>query len=150
MNRVLVLTSDPLDDAALGGQRRLSVGQGAVVCFSGVVRGLEEGVPIAALDYEVFGPMAGHQFGLLFDELERRWPATASVRLYHRVGRVPVGETSLWVEVVAPHRDGAFAAVQWLIDEMKRVVPIWKRPVVVGPAGDSSVRLPEVPVDSRG
>lgn len=142
MNRVLVLTSDPLDEAALIGQRCLTPGQGAVVCFSGVVRGEEQGEAIAALDYEAFRPMAEHQFRLLYDELERRWPATDSVRLYHRVGRVPVGETSLWVEVMTPHREGAFAAVQWLIDEMKRVVPIWKRPV----AAQAKV---QVPVDSR-
>jgi molybdopterin synthase catalytic subunit len=42
---------------------------------------------------------------------------------------VPVNEPSLWVEVVAPHRGEAFAACQWLIDEMKRVVPIWKKPI---------------------
>ena len=51
-----------------------------------------------------------------------------SVRLVHRVGMVKVNEPSLWVEVVTPHRGEAFAACQWLIDEMKRVVPIWKKP----------------------
>ena len=48
----------------------------------------------------------------------------------YRVGLVPAGEPSLWVEVIAPHRGEAFAACQWLIDEMKRVAPIWKKPVV--------------------
>jgi molybdopterin synthase catalytic subunit len=72
--------------------------------------------------------MAEHQFNLLFDEMAKRWPIE-SVRLVHRIGVVKVNEPSLWVEVVAPHRGEAFAACQWLIDEMKRVVPIWKKPV---------------------
>ena len=71
--------------------------------------------------------MAEHQFNRLFSEMEKRWPIE-SVRLVHRVGMVKVNEPSLWVEVVAPHRGEAFAACQWLIDEMKRVVPIWKKP----------------------
>jgi molybdopterin synthase catalytic subunit len=70
--------------------------------------------------------MAEHQFGLLLDAIEKRWPVE-SVRLVHRIGMVKVNEPSLWVEVVAPHRGEAFAACQWLIDEMKKVVPIWKR-----------------------
>ena len=53
----------------------------------------------------------------------------SSVRLAHRIGRVAAGEPSLWMEVVAPHRAEAFAAAQYLIDEMKRLVPIWKKPV---------------------
>jgi molybdopterin synthase catalytic subunit len=101
---------------------------GAVVCFLGVVRGDEEGAAIRALEYESFQRMAEHQFQLLFDEMAKRWPIE-SVRLVHRVGVVKVNEPSLWVEVVAPHRQEAFAACQWLIDEMKRVVPIWKQPV---------------------
>jgi molybdopterin synthase catalytic subunit len=80
------------------------------------------------LEYESFQRMAEHQFNLLFDEMEKRWPIE-SVRLVHRLGRVEVSHPSLWVEVVAPHRGEAFAACQWLIDEMKRVVPIWKKAV---------------------
>ena len=103
-------------------------GMGAAVYFSGVVRGSEASQPISAIEYECFRPMAEHQFHQLFDELERRWPVE-SVRLVHRIGVVKVGEPSLWVEVVAPHRGESFAACQWLIDELKRVVPIWKKPV---------------------
>ncbi len=101
---------------------------GAAVYFSGVVRGSEESQPITAIEYECFRPMAEHQFQQLFDELERRWPVE-SVRLVHRIGIVKVGEASLWLEIVTPHRGESFAACQWLIDEMKRVVPIWKKPV---------------------
>ena len=128
MHRHLSLTDTPIDEPALVAARVLSPGMGAVVYFSGVVRGSEAGAAIAAIDYEAFGKMAEHQFHLLFDEMERRWPLE-SVRLVHRLGPVRVNEASLWVEVIAPHRGEAFAAAQWLIDEMKRVVPIWKKPV---------------------
>jgi molybdopterin synthase catalytic subunit len=128
MKRQLVITPEPVREAALLAQRQMSPGMGAVVCFLGMVRGSEEGQAISAIEYEAFQKMAGHQFNLLFDEIEKRWPIE-SVRLVHRVGVVKVNEPSLWVEVVAPHRAEAFAACQWLIDEMKRVVPIWKKPV---------------------
>jgi molybdopterin synthase catalytic subunit len=126
MKRKLSITSEPIDEASLATQREMSGGMGAAVCFTGVVRGVEEGAAIAAIEYEAFQRMAEHQFGLLFDEMEKRWPIE-SVRLVHRIGLVKVNEPSLWVEVIAPHRGEAFAACQWLIDEMKRVVPIWKK-----------------------
>ena len=128
MRRQFTLTTEPIDEAALLRQRAMSHGMGAVVYFVGVVRGAEGNRSISAIEYEAFEKMAEHQFNLLFDELEKRWPIE-SVRLVHRVGVVKVNEPSLWVEVVAPHRGEAFAASQWLVDEMKRVVPIWKKPV---------------------
>jgi molybdopterin synthase catalytic subunit len=129
MKRSLLISAAPIDEAALITQRVMSSGMGAVAYFSGVVRGQEGGAAISAIDYEAFIPMAERQFQLLFDEMEKRWPVE-SVRLVHRIGVVRVNEPSLWVEVVAPHRGEAFAAAQWLIDEMKRVVPIWKKPTV--------------------
>ena len=128
MTRQLTISHEPIDETLLTARRMLSGGVGAVVTFTGVVRGEENGAAIQAIEYEAFQKMAEHQFGLLFDEMERRWPVE-SVRLVHRVGVVKVNEASLWVEVVAPHRQEAFAAGQWLIDEMKRVVPIWKKPM---------------------
>ncbi len=128
MNRQLTITTEPINEAALISQRQMSVGMGAVVSFLGVVRGSEQGKTISAIEYEAFEKMVRHQFNLLFDEMAKRWPIE-SVRLVHRVGVVRVNEPSLWVEIVAPHRGEAFAACQWLIDEMKRVVPIWKKPI---------------------
>jgi molybdopterin synthase catalytic subunit len=126
MKRQLTLTTDPLDEPALVSQRAMSAGMGAAIYFSGVVRGTEGADTISAIEYEAFQRMVEHQFNLLFDELEKRWPIE-SVRLVHRLGVVKVNEASLWVEIIAPHRGEAFAACQWLIDEMKRVVPIWKK-----------------------
>ena len=129
MKRELRITSGAIDERALIAQRAMSHGTGAAAYFAGVVRASEDDATIVAINYEAFTTMAEHQFQLLFDEMEKRWPIE-SVRLVHRLGTVRVNEPSLWVEVIAPHRREAFAACQWLIDEMKRVVPIWKRPVI--------------------
>jgi len=123
MKRELTLTHDPITETA----PQMSEGMGAVVTFHGVVRGTEEGEAIAAIDYEANEEMARHQFGLIFDALEKRWPVE-SVRLVHRLGVVPANEASLRVEIMAPHRVEAFEACQFLINEMKDKVPIWKRP----------------------
>src|SRR5262245_6788192 len=128
MVRQLIITTEPIDEPALLARRSMSPRMGAAVYFLGVVRADEAGETIAALEYEAFHRMVEHQFNLLFNEMEKRWPIE-SVRLVHRLGLVKVNEPSLWVEIVAPHRGEAFAACQWLIDEMKRVVPIWKNPV---------------------
>lgn len=128
MKRELHIIAEPIDETALITGRALTSAMGAVVDFLGFVRGSEEGEAITGIEYEAFLRMVEHQFGLIFDAVEKRWPIE-SVRLVHRIGFVAVGKPSLWVEVVAPHRGEAFAACQFLIDEMKRVVPIWKRPV---------------------
>lgn len=129
MKRQLTISIAPIDETALLNQRKMSSGMGAVIYFLGVVRGSESNEIISAIDYEAFHKMAEHQFHLLFNEMETRWPIE-SVRLVHRLGKVKVGEPSLWVEIIAPHRAEAFSACQWLIDEMKRIVPIWKKPII--------------------
>jgi molybdopterin synthase catalytic subunit len=128
MKRSLSITTQPIDETALLRERAMSNSMGAAIYFLGVVRSAENDQKISAIEYEAFQKMAEHQFHLLFDEMEKRWPIE-SVRLVHRIGVVKVNEPSLWVELIAPHRGEAFAACQWLIDEMKRVVPIWKKPL---------------------
>ena len=128
MKSSLILTNEPIDEAALAAARVMSPGMGAAVYFAGVVRSSEEGQTISAIEYEAFEKMARRQFEIIFSEMERKWPIE-SVRLVHRVGVVRVNEPSLWVQVIAPHRGEAFAACQYVIDEMKRLVPIWKRPL---------------------
>ena len=127
MKRQITLTAEAINESALAATRRASDEMGAVIYFLGVVRAGEDGKQIQAIEYEAHARMAEHQFQLLFDQMEKRWPIE-SVKLVHRIGVVKVGEPSLWVEVLAPHRGEAFVACQWLIDEMKRVVPIWKKP----------------------
>src|SRR5215204_2401323 len=127
MKRSLLITESEIDESALVQERQMSHGMGAVAYFAGVVRGTEGPGPISAIEYEAFQKMAEHQFEKIFQQIEKRWPIE-SIRVVHRLGLVQVNEPSLWVEVVAPHRGEAFAACQFLIDEMKRAVPIWKRP----------------------
>jgi molybdopterin synthase catalytic subunit len=128
LKRWVKIQSEPIDETKLSQERSISRGIGAVIYFLGVVRELEGAASITAIDYEAFEKMALHQFEKILAEIEKRWPIE-SIRLVHRVGVVPVNEPSLWVEVSAPHRGEAFAACQYLIDEMKKVVPIWKRPL---------------------
>lgn len=128
MKRELTITTAPIDEAKLTAGRKMSSDMGAAVYFAGVVRGIEDGKTVSAIDYEAFKPMAERQFHLIFDQVEKRWPIE-SIRLIHRIGVVKVNEPSLWVEVIAPHRGEAFAACQFVIDEMKKLVPIWKKSV---------------------
>jgi len=127
MKTQLSITSEAIDEHFLITDRETSVSAGAVIVFQGIVRNMEDGVPINAIDYESFNEMACHQFELIFEDIDRQWPIE-SVRLVHRIGVVPVNEPSLWVEIIAAHRSEAFAACQFLIDEMKVRVPIWKQP----------------------
>ena len=128
MKTELTISTGAIDEAALARCREMGKGMGAVICFSGVVREIEGDTLITAIDYEAYEEMAHHQFGLIFDAVEKRWPVE-SVHVVHRIGVVPVNEPSLWVEVTAPHRAEAFDACQFVIDEMKQKVPIWKKPL---------------------
>jgi molybdopterin synthase catalytic subunit len=128
VRRHLTITPEPIDERALVVRRVMSCGMGAALYFSGVVRDNEDGRTISAIDYEAYREMAERQFEVIFQQIEQRWPIE-SIRLVHRTGIVKVNEPSLWVEVIAPHRGEAFAACQFLIDEMKKLVPIWKKPI---------------------
>jgi molybdopterin synthase catalytic subunit len=101
---------------------------GAVVVFWGAVRALEEGRELSGIEYEAHRAMAEHQMRMVAESASRKFE-TRTVFLRHRIGWVPVGEPSVVVRVSAGHRGPAFAACQWIMDELKRVVPIWKRPV---------------------
>jgi molybdopterin synthase catalytic subunit len=101
---------------------------GAIVDFFGNVRPLENGVPISGLEYEAHRKMAEHQLRTVAQEAAKRFDLLA-IKLHHRIGYVPSGETSLFLRVSAPHRGAAFAAGQWIVDELKKRVPIWKTPI---------------------
>jgi molybdopterin synthase catalytic subunit len=101
---------------------------GAVIDFWGTVREMENDRPIEGINYEAHRPMAQHQMNLLAEQAAVDFFLTGLV-LRHRVGLVPAGEASLFLRVASRHRAAAFAASQWLIEELKRKVPIWKRPV---------------------
>jgi len=119
------LSREPLDVARWHEQLVVDPRDGAAVEFVGLVRGTEAGQPIDHLDYDAYAPMAERVIAQLIETARRRWPLhTLYVR--HRVGRVQVGEVAVLIGVAAPHREEAFAACQFLIDAIKRDVPIWK------------------------
>jgi molybdopterin synthase catalytic subunit len=107
---------------------------GAMVDFWGVVRREENGDAIEGLDYEANHPMAQHQLNLIAQSAAKDFKLT-QVILRHRIGFVRAGEPSLFLRVAAPRRNGAFAASQWIVEELKRCVPIWKRPIFAVPTG---------------
>ncbi|MGI8493683.1 MAG: molybdenum cofactor biosynthesis protein MoaE, partial [Acidimicrobiales bacterium] len=101
---------------------------GAVVVFSGFVRDHSEGRPgVSELEYEAYSEQVEPRLGALATEARQRWPALGRVLLWHRSGRLSVGEVSVVVAISAPHRDDAFEAARWAIDALKATMPIWKR-----------------------
>jgi molybdopterin converting factor subunit 1 len=99
---------------------------GAIVVFEGTVRHQTRGRKTLYLDYEAYEPMAlGQMESLATQALEQF--QIRDVALAHRLGRLEVGETSVLIVVVSAHRAAAFDACRWLIDTLKRVVPIWKK-----------------------
>jgi molybdopterin synthase catalytic subunit len=101
---------------------------GAVVVFWGAVRGTEDGREITGIDYEAHRAMAEHQMSIVAEQAAEKFK-TRHIFLEHRIGFVSVAEPSVVVRVTSGHRGAAFGACQWIMDELKRVVPIWKRPV---------------------
>jgi molybdopterin synthase catalytic subunit len=102
-----------------------TAGAGAVVRFEGRVRAEEKGAVIDALDYEAYQPMARTEMEKLARELGAAHGCLA-VRVRHRLGRVPVGEAAILVEVCAKHRGAAFAFLTEFMNRVKQDVPIWK------------------------
>ena len=83
---------------------------------------------LLALDYEAYEPMARAEMARLIAACRAQWPVQ-NIVLWHRIGRVAVGEPSVLIAVSCPHRGEAFAACRFLIDELKKSVPIWKKEV---------------------
>jgi molybdopterin synthase catalytic subunit len=100
---------------------------GAVVDFRGVVRGIEDRREIEGIEYEAHGEMAEHQLRLVAAAATEKFQLK-KVMVHHRVGFVRTGEASLFLQVRAQHRAAAFEAGKWIVDELKKKVPIWKRP----------------------
>jgi molybdopterin synthase catalytic subunit len=105
----------------------LKVGpDGAVCVFDGIVRDNTRGRKTLHLDYEAYREMALVQMKAPAAEAVERF-GVRDVALVHRLGRLVVGETSVLVVVASAHRGAAFDACRWLIDTLKKTVPIWKR-----------------------
>lgn len=144
------LTSDRIDLTALV-EAVAAPDRGAIATFLGTVRNHHAGRAVLELEYEAFGPMAEAECGHIIAEAESRWPCR--VALSHRVGRLALGDVAVGIAAGSPHRDEAFAACRYVIEELKRRVPIWKRERYgdgteawvdpTAPGGTISVGVPE-------
>jgi molybdopterin synthase catalytic subunit len=102
-------------------------GAGAIIDFWGVVRPIEDGREIEGIDYDAHYEMAEHQLKRIAEQAAERFELK-QVIIHHRTGFIAVGEASLFLQVASPHRREGFQASQWILDELKKKVPIWKRP----------------------
>ena len=98
---------------------------GACVTFEGWVRDHNEGRGVLGLDYQAYAALAQSEGEAVLAEASARF-ALREARCVHRTGRLGIGELAVWVGVSADHRGAAFDACRWIIDEVKRRVPIWK------------------------
>ena len=99
---------------------------GAVCVFDGIVRDNTRGRKTLYLDYEAYREMALSQMSALAAEAVAKF-GVRDVAVVHRLGRLHVGESSVLVAVASAHRGAAFDACRWLIDTLKKTVPIWKK-----------------------
>ncbi len=102
-------------------------GNGAVVVMSGMVRNQTDGKPVVALEYQAYAPMAVVVFQQIAASIRSSWPDVKRVVIFHRTGRLQIGEISVLVAVGCPHRREAFEACQYAIDTLKHNAPIWKK-----------------------
>lgn len=133
------ISSEPLRQQAAW-DRVVHSSCGAVVVFTGTTREHNRGQEVVRLDYEAYGAMACSEMAEIFRACSERYgppsrsegdPGELRLRMLvlHRTGSVAVGEASVIVAVASPHRDAAFAAARFLIDELKTRVPLWKKEI---------------------
>ncbi|NNG16381.1 MAG: molybdenum cofactor biosynthesis protein MoaE [Gemmatimonadales bacterium] len=118
------LTSSPLDLDRLVA-RVVSPERGGVATFTGVVRNHHDGRSVLRLEYSAYDAMAEAECARIVSEAERQWPVR--VALEHRTGHLEVGDAAVMIAAAGAHRQEAFDACRYVIEEVKRRVPIWKR-----------------------
>ena len=143
------LTKDPISVGALLAE--VAAPQcGGTCLFLGTVRDAPQDGGVTGIEYTAYEAMAVAEFDRLLAEVRRRWP-DARLAVRHRLGLVPTEEASIAIAAAAPHRAAAFEACRYVIEEVKKRLPIWKkelradgtalwvdpegRPAVVGPEG---------------
>lgn len=141
------LTREPISPAALLAEVA-DPGCGGTCLFLGTVRDAPEDDGVTSIEYTAYEAMAAAELDRIRAEARQRWP-DARLALRHRLGPVATEEASIGIAAAAPHRDAAFAACRYVIEEVKRRLPVWKkelradgttlwvdpqgRPAVVGP-----------------
>ncbi len=126
------ISADPLDPAALKPLLD-DPHAGACVTFEGWVRNHNEGQPVQSLEYESFAALAEKEGARILAETREKFSITTAAGM-HRTGHLQIGELAVWVGVSAAHRDAAFAACRYIIDEAKARLPIWKKEHYTGGA----------------
>ncbi len=119
------ITADPLDHQAIA-QGLSTADDGAVVVFSGIVRARNKGRNVLHLEYEAYEAMVYPVLERVAEDVRERF-GVERLRVHHRIGRVEIGESSVLVAAASPHRGTAFEAARHAMNEIKRIVPIWKR-----------------------
>lgn len=119
------LSSSSIDVGAARAQL-MHPSAGALVVFEGWVRDHHGGKPVEALQYEAYAPLAEREGNRILTEAVEKYSLRASLCI-HRVGHLGIGDAAVWVGAAADHRDAAFAACRFIIDEVKFRVPIWKQ-----------------------
>ena len=104
---------------------------GAIVPFIGTTRNNNEGRKVIALDYDGYPEMAEKELARIGAEAKNKW-AICKMAIVHRLGPVQIGEASVIIVASSAHRDAAFAASRFAIEEIKKTVPIWKKEVFQG------------------
>jgi len=119
------ITDDVIPTAEIAEEIKAGA-DGAVCVFDGIVRDNTRGRETLYLDYEAYREMALEKMRVLADEAVEKF-GVRDVALVHRLGRLYVGETSVLIVVASAHRGAGFEACRWLIDTLKKTVPIWKK-----------------------
>ena len=136
-----------IDTAAL--VQHVRAGQdGAIVAFDGFVRNQSHGRMTRYLEYEAYEPMALGKMKEIAAQIHEQFRIDRVV-MVHRLGRLEIGETSVFIAVSAPHRGAAFDACRFAIDTLKKTVPIWKKEYFADGAVWADGELPPTPPSAK-
>src|SRR5438067_12098391 len=125
LNEMSYLTRSPISLDALLGEVS-SAARGGTCLFLGTVRSGPEEQGVTAIEYSAYEEMVEAEFARLVADADARWPE-ARIAVRHRLGTIPSGEASIAIAVAAPHRAEAFEACRFVIEEVKRRIPVWKK-----------------------
>ena len=140
---IIKLVHEPIHPVALAAHLRVNA-DGAIVIFDGFVRDHSKNRRTLYLEYEAYEPMALAKIQEIAAHLHKQF-AIHRVAMVHRLGRLEIGETSVYIAVSAAHRAAAFDACRYAIDTLKRTVPIWKKEYFEDGSVWADGELPPVP-----
>src|ERR1700747_1271875 len=143
-DNLISLVHESIDAHALVDYVRTG-GDGAIVTFDGCVRNQSHGRRTLYLEYEAYESMALAKIGQIAGEVHTKFQIDR-IAIAHRLGRLQIGETSVFIAISAPHRAAAFEACRFAIDTLKRTIPIWKKEYFEDGAVWADGELPPTPV----